>query len=247
MRPLIIRFAVAAITFIIGITIFLFFGSHRPQQPKPSSKVVDENVVEAPSNESISGQDLKIKEESDLSIGVGVSEPNPHPPSLQIKPVTLAKKGTTFIDLDLGESIDGQKVVLSFAGDSTLYRVFQRYRTSMSISAEGPHLDLIDWRHFDSPWIPLKSLDSRSFQMLRSDQMDQSRFPPTTRAEIVQEVKGQVGKEWPQMVEIAKDCDGPNEGECRVMISSIYLRIQKQIRARWIDIGVVEVRISMGC
>jgi len=28
----------------------------------------------------------------------------------------------------------------------------------MTISAEGPHLDLVDWRHFDSPWIQLYRL-----------------------------------------------------------------------------------------
>jgi hypothetical protein len=56
-----------------------------------------------------------------------------------------------------------------------------------------------------------------------------------------------VGKDWPDLLELVKGCRGPNDGACQVMISSIYLRIQKKVSGRWIDIGLVEVRIPMGC
>ena len=117
----------------------------------------------------------------------------------------------------------------------------------MSVSAEGPHLDLVDWRHFDSPWKRLKALSSRRFQTLATNQMQDSKFPPTTTREIVQEVRRQVGTEWSEVVDLAKDCDGPNDGACFVSISSIYLRIQKRVGVRWMDVGLVEIRIPMGC
>jgi hypothetical protein len=192
-------------------------------------------------------QDLEVAGTSDLSIVVQVSEPNPDPPSFSLRHIRLAKSRRTIIDLDLGENIDNQEVTLNFSGNSTEYRVFQRYRTSMSISAEGPHLDLVDWRHFDSPWTPLLSLDAKRFRTLKSDQMEESRFPSTTKSEILKEVRKRVGKDWPNLLELVKDCRGPNDGACLVMISSIYLRIQKQVRGSWLDIGLVEVRIPMGC
>jgi hypothetical protein len=117
----------------------------------------------------------------------------------------------------------------------------------MSIAAEGPHLDLVDWRHFDSPWIPLDSLDGKRFRTLESDQMDSSRFPSTTTSEILEEVRKHVGEDWSDLLELVEGCSGPNDGACLVMISSIYLRIQKQVSGRWIDIGLVEVRLQMGC
>jgi hypothetical protein len=91
------------------------------------------------------------------------------------------------------------------------------------------------------------SLDAKRFRTLKSEQMDASRFPSTTKSEIIKEVRRRVGKEWPNLLEYVKDCRGPNDGACLVMISSIYLRIQKQVRRSWIDIGLVEVRIPMGC
>ena len=49
-------------------------------------------------------------------------------------PIEFAKHGATVIELNLAESIDNQEVTLNFRRDDE-YRVLQRYRTSMSISA----------------------------------------------------------------------------------------------------------------
>jgi len=77
--------------------------------------------------------------------------------------------------------------------------------------------------------------------------MDGSRFPSTTKSEILKEVRRRVGNDWPYLLELVKDCRGPNDGACIVGVSSIYLRIQKQVRGSWIDIGLVEFRVPMGC
>ena len=248
MLKLIIGFTVALITFTTGITIPTISRSPPGYESNQLAVGVDQMLVETKRKELPRlPQDLEVAGKSDLSIVVQVSEPNPDPPSFSPRHIKLAKNRPTIIDLDLGEDIDNQEVRLNFPDNSTEYRVFQRYRTSMSISAEGPHLDLVDWRHFDSPWTPLLSLDAKRFRTLKSDQMEDSRFPSTTKSEILREVRRRVGKDWPNLLELAKGCRGPNDGACLVMISSIYLRIQKQVRGRWIDIGLVEVRIPMGC
>jgi hypothetical protein len=235
------------ITFTTGITITIsrYLTAFESNQ---LAVRVDQMLVETKRKELPRlPQDVEVVGTSDLSIVVQVSEPNPDPPSFSPRHIKLAKNGPTIIDLDLGEDIDNQEVRLNFPDTSTEYRVFQRYRTSMSISAEGPHLDLVDWRHFDSPWTPLLSMDAKRFRTLKSDQMEDSRFPSTTKSEILREVRRHVGKDWPNLLELVKGCRGPNDGACLVMISSIYLRIEKQVRGRWIDIGLVEVRIPMGC
>jgi hypothetical protein len=248
MLNFIIGFTVALITFTVGITIphiSRFLPGYESNQLVVG---VGQMLVETKREElSRMHQDLEVAGMSDLSIVVQVSEPNPDPPSFSLKHVKLARNRPTVIDLDLAEGIDNQEVRLNFPDNSTEYRVFQRYRTSLSISAEGPHLDLLNWRHYDSPWRPLLSLDARRFRTLKSHQMEDSRFPATTKSEILREVRRQVGNDWPDLLELVKDCRGPNDGACVVMISSIYLRIQKQVGGRWIDIGLVEVRIPMGC
>jgi hypothetical protein len=191
-------------------------------------------------------QDLKDTPEASLSFVVAIDQPHPKPPSLEIRPIKLAKNQRTIIELHLGENLDNQEVILNFPDHFAEYRVFQRYRTSVSISNEGPHLDLVNWRHFDSPWFQLPALKPRRFRTLRSEQMDSVRFPPTTPSEIVDEVRRRVGNNS-EFVDVAKTCRGPNDGACWVGISSIYVLVQKRVRARWIDIALVEFRLPMGC
>ena len=241
-------FTVALIALTLGIILATTSRSPPGYESNQPAVRVDQMLIETrPKELPPLPQDLEVAGTSDLSIVVEVSEPHPSPPSFSLRRIKLAKSGSTIIDLDLAESIDNQEVTLNFPDTSTEYRVVQRYRTSMSISAEGPHLDLVDWRHFDSPWTPLLSLDAKRFRTLQSDQMEGSRFPPTTGPEILKEVRRRVEKDWPELLEYVKDCRGPNDGACLVMISSIYLRIQKQVRGSWIDIGLVEVRLPMGC
>jgi hypothetical protein len=249
MKPFIIRLTVALITFAIGIASLCITGSRRSQvspQP-PAVKVPDQIPVEPPPQPKQSPalpQEGKTPKGTDLSIVVELAE---NPPLFNVRHIKLGKDRRTTIDLDLAENIDGQKVTLHFPDRSASYRVLQRYRTSITISAEGPHLDLVDWRHFDSTWTPLESLGSNRFRTLRSEQMDYSKFPKTTKAEIIKEVRRRVEKDWPELIKLVESCNGPNDGACIVTISSIYLRIQKQVDGRWIDVGIVEIAIPMGC
>ena len=245
MRKLVIGLTVAFFTFSVGIMItpgtrvqMEHVSSHSARHADPVS-VLTEPWKLPPA-------EPKAQQYSNLSIVIDSSGPNPSPPSLKGRHIRLVERGLTAIELDLGESIDDQGIKLNFRGDDE-YRMFQRYRTSMTISAEGPHLDLLNWRHFDSPWTQLRALSSDRFRTLATNQMDGGKFPSTTNAEIVAEVRRQVGADWSTPLELAKDCDGPNDGACLVLISSIYLRIQKRVRAQWIDVGVVEIRLPMGC
>ncbi len=249
MKPSIIRLTSALITFIIGIALFsITRSSPSLVSPQPATIKATEQIPVIPQAQPKESPALPQKEKfpkgTDLSIVVQFSET---PPSFNVRHIKLSKDRKASVGLDLGEYIDGQQVTLHFPDRSTSYRMLQRYRTSMSISDEGPHLDLVDWRHFDSPWTPLESLGANRFRTLRSEQMDYTRFPKTTKAEIVKEVRRRVGKDWPRIIELAQNCHGPNDYACIVTISSIYLRIQKRVDDRWTDVGMVEIAIPMGC
>ena len=248
MKPSIIRLAFAFITFTIGLTLFSITDWF---QVPPQPVTVTTPTVVNPSPRLKESPPLLQAEQppqgTDLSIVVGIPE---SPPTFMFRHIMLGEDGKATLDLDVGESIDGQQVMLHFADSAASYRILQRYRTSMSISAEGPHIDLVDWRHYDSPWTPLESVGVNQFRTLRSEQMDYSRFPKTTKAEIMKEVRRRVKTDladWPELIEWAESCSGPDEGVCFVSVSSIYLRIQKQVGDRWIEIGMVEVPMPMGC
>lgn len=247
MRRLINRSSVALMTFCIGISVAAIFRFPTANSPSQPTKELDRIFIETkPKTLPTPVQDIKTNESSDFSIVVEVSEPNPNPPSLTRRYFKLNRRQPILVDLELAEDIDNQEVALNFR-DNSEYRMFQCYRTSMSISAEGPHLDLVEWRHFDSPWTSLETLGPKRFRTLATDQKEESKFPSTTKAEIMKEVRRRVGEEWPAMLELVKDCHGPNDGACLVSISSIYLRIQKKVRNQWVNVGLVEIRIPMGC
>lgn len=248
MRRLVINFIAVVIAFATGLTI-----SHllRPSAVEESIQPITTTnpIFVRPELQELPDlpREPDPAEGSDLSIDIQVSENDPNPPTYERRYIKLAKHGTTIVALDLGEYVDKSVVTLNFRDRSAGYRILQRYRTSMTINAEGPHLDLIDWRHFDSPWISLESLSPGRFQSVPANQMQDTRFPKTSKSEIVKEVGRQVGNDWPYLLKLVQSCNGPNEGACLIGISSIYLHIQKQVRGGWIDIGLVEFQLPMGC
>jgi len=247
MKLLIIRLTIALITFVIGIvlpSISFYHGSQISPQPAPVEVTTQIPFKPQPKESPSLPPELNPPKGTDLSIMVALSD---DPPSFTVKHIKLDKDRRATIDLDLGEHIYGQEVTLHFPDSSASYRILERYRNSMTISAEGPHLDLVDWRHFDSSWTPLKSQGASRFRTLESEQIDSAAFPKTTGAEIIKEVRRRVGKDWPRIIELAETCNGPDDNTCIVTISSIYLRIQKQVGDRWSDVGMVEIRIPMGC
>jgi hypothetical protein len=239
MQNLTFRCSVLLVTLVVGTSIPALsnFGTtHR------SNQITEPDVCSWCQPELLK-QVVKAVDKPDLSIVVRV---NSNPSLFTVRPIKLSDPGPTVIDLDLGEDIDGQEVKLAGGSSTDRYRIFQRYRTTMTVMAEGPHLDLTDWHHFDSTWVPLQSLDGNRFRTLAGDQMDASRFPRVTRSEIIQAVRARAG-DWPDVLQLAKSCRGPNDAPCAVMISSIYLRIEKQVQGRWTNADVVEIRIPMGC
>ncbi len=245
MQKLIIRFTAALITFAIGIGCAFILSSPVPHESNPVAARRDQSFKIQFGRAIPLPQVQKAKGLSDLSILVLVGGGSSRS-KFELRSIKLSKSRPTIVELDLGEDIDNSEVTLNFR-DGASYRVFQRYRTSMTISNEGPHMSLLDWRHFDSPWTQLHSLDARRFRTLASNQMDYSRFPRTTTSDIVKEVRRRVGKLSPEYLELVRSCNGPNDGACFVAITSVYLRVQKQVGARWIDIGLGEFRFPMRC
>ena len=253
MKRLIILPVFALLTFAVGLAL----QSLRNPSPIKSTSIAtpaEQKLTKAPTAQpplppppqppSPSLVEIGEKKNSDLSI---VFDNSKSDGSVVVHHVKLNKKKSAVVDLDLSVSIYGHEITLNFPDNSVQYRVQQRYRTSMSVSAEGPHLDLVDWRHFDSPWITLRSIGPKRFRMLADEEMDEEKFPPTTKSEIVNEVRRRMEREWPEIVELAKSCNGPNVGACLVGVNSMYLRIQKQVDGSWVDIGSVEFQIPMGC
>ena len=244
MRKVIYGVGVALLTFTLGSVIYYLTASKRTSQPIAVTEVKPLEVKHE-YRASTSEIELPIKPTAPVDFSA-VFQYGVEDQVLGTIPVKLSKKPVVMDGLDIGDDIYGREITIVGGDESAQYRVFERYRTSMSVSAEGPHLDLTDWRHFDSEWIKLDQLEQRKFRILAYEQMDSSKFPPTTKAELIRAVRKRAS-DWPGIVELAKTCRNPNDEPCFVSDSSLYFRIEKLVGDRWTTVGLVEVYIPMGC
>ena len=159
----------------------------------------------------------------------------------------LTANRTTVVALDLGEDLDGQPVWIAGKRSSDTYRVLERYRTSLTITGEGPHMDLLDWKHYDSPWEAMQRQSSARFLARTIAEYEANLFPRVSRSEMFRAVDLRARRGWSEAAELVRECSGPNSHPCGVGVSSRYFRVQCNDGGTWVTIGTVEVRIPMGC
>lgn len=82
------------------------------------------------------------------------------------------------------ETILGQKLLVTGTSLNDL-KVEMSYETSLTISFSGEHFDLLDWKHFTSPWktIPVKGA---AYHIPNISRKETEQFPAYTLAELKQ-------------------------------------------------------------
>src|SRR5688572_31178406 len=76
--------------------------------------------------------------------------------------VDVASGQTAVItDLELGDSVEGAILELvSEPSNLASFSVQVQYETSVTIMNEGPHLDLVEWKHYTSEWRNIERIGS---------------------------------------------------------------------------------------
>lgn len=149
------------------------------------------------------------------------------------------------VDLELGDSLSSLILrvnpVEGLKGD---FIVEQSFETSVTVMEEGPHLDLVDWKHYTSPWVPLKKLGATEFRITQISEADAQRFPKVSPKEIRAIVTKEGGAKLGQYV---SKVNGPNDYPCRVGISKISFRIILKNGDESKVVKTVEFLVPMGC
>lgn len=149
-----------------------------------------------------------------------------------------------YVDLDLGESIENQTILLRGASPYVEFKIEQQFETSLTVMDEGPHLDLTDWKHYRSEWREIKKLDDNKFLTLKLSEADSSRFPKVSMREIYSEVARRGDDKWTKLARSAKTV---NDYPLGVGVSKISLRIKVREDNQWRVIKRLEFIIPMGC
>jgi hypothetical protein len=124
------------------------------------------------------------------------------------------------------------------------FKIEQQFETSLTVSNEGPHLDLTDWKHYRSGWREIKKLQSNKFLTLKVSDKDSIRFPDVKMQEVRREVARLRGNEWSKLVAQARTVNDP---PLYVGVSKISLRIKVREAGQWKVIKRLDFNVPMGC
>ena len=171
------------------------------------------------------------------------------------------KKPPTQVKLEMEYTNGYEKVQIRLKpkpGDIREFKIEQQIETSMTINDEGPHLDLLNWKHGVSPWQELPVIKPNIFRGKAITKKDSRRFPAFTKQELCQAVIKQGKRDarsgnytydpnddkWLRLVK-----QKPQEGWIiyTTGVSTIRLRIQAKEGDTWQVIHTVEIAVALGC
>jgi hypothetical protein len=135
---------------------------------------------------------------------------------------TEFKGDTAFVSLEPGDSPEGQMFRINDP-DVKILNVSQKYETSISIMDEGPHFDLLHWKHYISEWQVLKQTDNNAFKSVSYSEELHGKFPQTDIRRFKEYVKRTAGDRWHDLVINVKSV---KEYPCTVDISRIIYKIK---------------------
>lgn len=136
--------------------------------------------------------------------------------------VNETQKDTVYLYGDIGQTIENQSIIISTSLLVNL-QVDQRYETSVTIMDDGPHCDLVNWKHYLSDWKPLKATNENTFTGHSYSEEESHRFPVIPITELREEVKNHCGDRWTALIASIKS---PTAEPAAVGISRYFLRIR---------------------
>ncbi len=146
--------------------------------------------------------------------------------------------------LELGDTLSGGTIKV-IATERVPYRISVQLETSMTISDEGPHLDLTDWKHCTTGWIVAEPLGDSIFALPSYDNVDTDCFPEVTHQDIREAVFQRGGERWLGVVERASESDGFSP--VSIELSTVRIKVEKQVNSRWEHVTLIDLAVPMGC
>ncbi|MBT8253727.1 MAG: SH3 domain-containing protein [Flavobacteriaceae bacterium] len=154
-----------------------------------------------------------------------------------------SKRDTLRYYAELGVSPEEKIIVLKPQQNYKRLAVYQAYETSLTVMNEGPHCDLIDWKHYQSAWLPLKHIEEQTYQTLSYSQDDWSEFVTVDMDDLKSAVREHCGDGYAELIKSLKTIDYP----AAVSISIIYLKVIMIDMDDKVIERIIAFEIPMGC
>lgn len=130
-------------------------------------------------------------------------------------PTALWKRASPFqrrytLETELGDSVRMVKVEQGEDTPREKLRIRFQYQTSLALGDEGPHLDLLDWKHCTTAWQSIADPGDGHFDIQPPTTRQASCFPSFGQAELLAAVRAHGGEgKW---ITLAKDVSRAGQG-----------------------------------
>lgn len=157
------------------------------------------------------------------------------------------------VELGLGDEIEGAVLALQPSdGDTdTQYRVMTQFETSLALGDDGPHIDLLDWRHCRSQWRPAIAAQAGTWHLPEAGDDERACFPASSAGELVEATRRALADLEPadraRWLALARSVAVVGEAPSYVSISAIRVRIDTLTSEGWRALTTLVFRIPMGC
>lgn len=160
---------------------------------------------------------------------------------------------TTRIDLELGDEPYGAVLNLDAVGDAGHHRVLVQFETSLAIGDEGPHLDLLDWKHCVSAWQALQPSAAGGFVLPHPSAAQASCFPSSTIDELkvvlrsALQASGIAETDRQRWITLADSIEVLGDAPSYIGVSKVRVRIDEQAGGQWKEVTTLEFMLPLGC
>jgi hypothetical protein len=150
---------------------------------------------------------------------------------------------TVTVDVELGDTPEGKTLLLKNK-DYKRISIFQQFENSISISNEGPHCDLTEWKHYSSDWKPIEQINRGTFEVLSYTTEDWPKFVNISMEELKQEISNYCGSDWMKLFKNAKSInDYPiSVSTSRILLKFIITDFDDKVIEK-----IIAFNIPMGC
>jgi hypothetical protein len=157
---------------------------------------------------------------------------------------SVARDDEVSHELGLGEEIEGKIAVVEVMSLAPADVVLQfQWETSLSIDDEGPHLDLLDWKHYTSDWIQLPRVAEGGFRVPQLTSEQQHTFPETRLDDVCTAAERLGGARW---VKVCRKATAVGVYPTRIGVSAYRFRVGTSETTDWGSAPVIELRRPLG-
>jgi hypothetical protein len=166
----------------------------------------------------------------------------------QAAPVPRAQQ----VSLEVGDEIYGALLRLTPLDPGDEYRVRVQFETSLAVGDEGPHIDLVDWKHCVSEWRLAEATERNAFILPSPTEQESGCFPAARAPEVKAATRAALERAGmddgvSRWLDLLAPVEKAGDHPTYVGISKVRVRVEVRRKGQWVEVTTAEFLMPMGC